>query len=137
MTFTYDTSLATPLAQVRFEISDTAEAGALFSDEEIALKLDARGGSVLLAAADLCDVLAVRFAREFDFATDGQSFRKGQRSAAYRQMAIDLRARAVGVASAPVVRVDGFSQDLDSRSVDRVGASARRRFYGPRDRPPF
>ena len=136
MGFTYSTSdLSTPLAQVRLQIGDTEQATALLQDEEIQVYLAARSDSVLLASADICDALATRFARAYDFATDGQSFRRSQQAAAYRAMAQDLRARASGLGSVATARVDGYSQDIDSRSVDVTQENPRRRFYGPRDFP--
>lgn len=136
MTFTYDTSdLTTALAKVRLEIGDTTSATALFQDEEINLKLADRSDNVLLTAADLCDILARRFAREFDFTTDGQSFRRSQKSSMYAEMAASLRSRASGVASVTTTRVDGYSDDIDNESVDQVQENARRRYYGGRDFP--
>lgn len=136
MGFTYSTSnLTTPLAQVRLQIGDTDQATALLQDEEIAVYLANRSDNVLLASADICDALATKFARSYDFATDGQSFKRSQQAAAYRAMAQDLRARASGLGSVATTRVDGYSQDIDSRSVDATQENPRRRFYGPRDFP--
>lgn len=136
MTFTYSTSdLSTPLARVRLEIGDTTSATALFQDEEINVKLAERGDDVLLTAADLCDILARRFARDFDFATDGQSFSRSQKSKMYAEMAASLRSRASGVQSIATTRVDGFSDDIDNESVDNSQENARRRYYGRRGFP--
>lgn len=136
MTFTYSTAnLSTPLAKVRLEIGDTTEATALFQDEEINVKLAERGDDVLLTAADLCDILARKFARDFDFTTDGQSFSRSQKSRMYAEMAVSLRSRASGVVSIATTRVDGFSDDIDNESVDNSQENARRRYYGRRDFP--
>lgn len=136
MTFTYSVSdLTTPLAKVRLEIGDTESASALFQDEEITAKLSERAGVVLLAAADLCDILARRFARRFDFTSDNQSFKRSQMSAQYAALAQQLRDRASGVASVPMTRVDGFSQDIDTQAVREADANPRGRYRRLDDAP--
>lgn len=137
MTFTYDVSdLTTSLAKVRLEIGDTDSAAALFADEEIQVKLGARGDNVLLASADLCDILARHFARDFDFKSDNQEFKRGSRSARYQALAQQLRDRASGgVASIPSTRVDGYSQDISSTDVQVADTNPRRRYYPPKDAP--
>jgi hypothetical protein len=51
-------------------------------------------GSILAAAADALEALANKAAQEFDFAEDGQSFSRSQKSAAYM-----ARARAIRTGS--------------------------------------
>lgn len=132
MTFTYNiNSLTTALAQVRLEIGDTDSTAPLFADEEIQVKLAARADDVLLTAADLCDVLAIRFAKEFDFETDGQSFKRSDKAKAYTAMSKALRLRAEksgGITSTPITRVDGYSDDLSTRDgAGQVSAQGRKR----------
>lgn len=116
--FTYDpTNVATDPHRVRLEIGDTDEATALFSDSEIDAIL-ADEVSVLSAAARCCEILAQRFARDFDFSADGASFSRSQMSEAYAKQASRLRARADGSAPVDVTRVDGYSDDIDSGEVD-------------------
>lgn len=101
--------------QVRLEIGDTdvdPDADALFSDEAIdgflarygavGTDSDAVVGTIKSAAADACDALANRFAREFDFSEDGQSFSRSQRSRAYADRARQLRDNAAGFYSVKV-----------------------------------
>lgn len=137
MAFTYSASaLTTPLAKVRLEIGDTDQATALFQDEEIQAKLADRGDNVLLAAADLCDILARRFARHFDFESDNQRFTRSQMSKQYAALARDLRDRASGgVTSVPSTRVDGYSQDVTNTDVMVADVNPRRRYYPPKDAP--
>jgi len=136
MTFTYSTAaLTTPLAKVRLEIGDTDSAAALFADEEIAVKLSARADSILLTAADLCDILARRFARAFDFESDNQKFARSQMSKQYAALAADLRSRASGVASVPSTRIDGYSQDISSEDVLTTSENARGRYRRLDDSP--
>lgn len=114
--FTYDPT--TSLGQLRLQIGDTDSTSPLFTDQEANVYLNNRGGNILAAAADLCDVLAARFAVEFDFETDQQRFQRSQRSKQYAELAKTLRIRAAGgVASVASSRVDGYTQDVDSEAM--------------------
>lgn len=117
MTFTYDIdALDTPLAQVRLEVGDTDTEDQLFQDEEIAVKLAARADNVLLTAADLCDILAARFARDYDFAApDSREFKRSQRSEMYakRAQALRDRARSTDAASGGMGVLDLYSGVYD------------------------
>src|SRR3990167_8626661 len=140
MTFTYsNTSLTTVLAKVRMEIGDTDSTTALFTDEALQVFSDSRGTSYLAAAADACDALATRFARDYDFQTDAQSFKRSQQSTAYREMAASLRARASGITTLVATRVDGFSDDVDADAGAVAGTvNVRQRYFvvGGLDRLP-
>lgn len=119
MTFTY--LLTTPVGLVRLELGDTTEP-ALFTDEEIGVKLDGQGGRVLLAAADLADILAVRYSQGFNFETDGQKFNLGDRARNFQALAKQLRERAEkagGISVATTTRVDGYSDNLSTRDGAR------------------
>lgn len=102
--FTYD--LDTDIGQVRLEIGDTDEDAYLLTDAEIQVKLDSEG-TVQLAAASLCDILAASFARSYDFATDGQSFKRSQMVTHYQSLAKTLRGRANGQAGVIQTRRSG------------------------------
>lgn len=150
MTFTYDSAAAaataTVLHNIRLEIGDTDSDAALFTDEEIGVYATARGltvsavssraGAELLACADLLDSLAARFARAYDFETDGQRFDRGQMSEMYRDRARELRLRAAGLGTVVPTRVDGYSQDVAADDVDESGVNPRRRYYADPDRIP-
>lgn len=137
MAFTYDGTLDTDLEKVRLEIGDTDSTDALFTDAEINVKLSLRANNIEATAADLCDILAVRFARQFDFETDGQKFARSQRSKMYKDMAAVLRARANGgITSVPTTRVDGYSSDVTSEdvstsSVTSSGGRVRQGYVSP------
>lgn len=68
-----------------------------------------------LAAADLADRLAARYAREYDFASDGADFKRSQRVAQWSDLAKRLRGSASRPTSAEVVRRDapGYSERED------------------------
>lgn len=134
MTFTYD--LGTLIGKVRLELFDTTSGTALLSDEEIQVKLTEHSNNVLLAAAALCDILARRFARDFDFKTDDQEFKKGARAKVWADLATDLRTRAGGgLSTVTVTKVDGYSDDLSTRSgagqTSRSTGRVRRGYTDP------
>lgn len=117
--------IATPLDQFRLLIGDTDSTRQLFNDVEAQWFIDQRPGNVLLAAADACDSLATRFARDYDFSTDGQSFRRSSVAIRYETRARELRARAPGsgLSTVSVTRVDGYSDDIAAR--DGAGQATR------------
>lgn len=107
-------TVSTPLDAVRLEIGDRDVSNPLFTDDEIEYFLGNRNDDVHLAAADACESLARRFAREYDFSTDGQSFKRGTRSRMYADLAKQLRERVGGLGEAKQVKVDGYSQEIDN-----------------------
>lgn len=114
---------------MRLEIGDTTSTDALFTDEEINYKLGENADAVLITAAELCDILATRFAREYDFETDDQKFLRSQKAAAYAARATELRKRANGgggVESGTTTRVDGYSDDITSRDTSGVTSTSGR-----------
>lgn len=123
MAFTYEEDLSDDLSQVRFHVGDTASANPLFSDAEVNASLAARNGDVLATAADLCEQLATRFARDVDVVADGQSLKRSQRSAAYAARAGALRSKSGtgGLSTIQVTRVDGVSDDVPGRQGSRSG----------------
>lgn len=122
--------ITTDIGKVRFEISDTVPATPFFSDAEIQYKLTEANGQILVTAANLCDVLATRLAGDYDFKWMDQSFSRSQASKAYAARAQSIRERAPGGGLAVVgtTRVDGYSQDVDNRSVVVAGKYGRQQF---------
>lgn len=118
----------TTLDQVRLQIGDTDNTAFLFTDVEIGQFLERHNDEVLAAAADACDALAARFARDFDFKWKDGEFKKGSRADRYAKLAEQLRARAgIGqpATSLPVTRVDGYSDDLSTEDGAGVGRADR------------
>ena len=115
MSFTYNTNLGTDRDRLRFELQDTDSNAILFSDEELDAKL-AEGKGVLPLAAELCDVLATRFARGYDFEWAGGAnargkFNRSQLAKQYADRAAALRQRVGGgVGTIEVEREDGYSE---------------------------
>ena len=120
---------------VRLLIGDTDPNAPELSDEEVNYFISARASNTYLAAADCCDALAAKYARAYDFETDGQRFDRSQAHKAYLEQAALFRARAYGVTTADSTRIDGYSQDIANQDTFASETNARRRFYGPRDRP--
>lgn len=127
MTFTYDGTPSTVLEKVRLEIGDTDPTSALFTDEELNVWITNRADNIYLAAADACEAAARKFARAYDFTTDGQSFHRSQMTKSYMDLAKDLRQRAGGVVTVEVTKVDGYSDDIANQDV--AGTANPRHYY--------
>jgi hypothetical protein len=114
--FTYTAGSTADRDRLRFEIGDTDIDRALFDNEELD-DLLVQDTAVLAAAAHACEILAVRFSRDFDFTADGHTFRKSTIATMYAKMAARLRARALGTSVVVPRRIDGYSDDIDSDEV--------------------
>ena len=112
MTWSYGGTAGTVssnLDLVRLRVGDTDPADPLLIDEEITAFLSSRqivnaSGTfvdVRRAAADSADAIAAKYARGYNFSTDGQSFNRSERVAHYVELAKDLRDRS-GVESVVV-----------------------------------
>lgn len=124
MTWTY--RIGTDIGKVRLQLGDDTESsgvrpdGSNFTDEEIQTYLD-REGSVMRAVAGLCETLALQYARMADIRVGPRSESLSQIGAGYAKRASLLREMYGGIASAysvGVTRVDGYSDDVPSDSVD-------------------
>jgi hypothetical protein len=114
----------TPLERIRFEVGDDDADNLLFTDKQIEYKLGERNGNILITAADLCDVLATRYAKRFDFASAARmQFRPSQLCEQYEKRAQALRNRAGGISTMPTTKIDGYTEDVSNR--DGAGASDR------------
>lgn len=108
--------ITTTLDQVRLHLGDTDETRPLFNDDELEFLLSERGDNVLLTAADACDILATRFARDYDFRWKDSAFNRSQMAQMYAARAKALRARVNGgLAVVQTTRVDGASEDVSHR----------------------
>jgi hypothetical protein len=100
-------TLSTDRDKVRLLIGDTDETDPLLYDDEVDACLAQRvvvttaGGTTYnlpAAAADACGAIAAKFARDFNFAEDGQNFQRAQRVGHYQALEQSLRARQGGFA---------------------------------------
>ena len=128
MTFSYSgTAITTDIERIRLELGDTIEAEALYTDEELQVFLD-REGDVIGAATAACGALVRRFARAYDFETDGQRFSRSQMHKQFLATLSELTSRADRtVTTTPTTRVDGYSDNVAFDEVDPLRVSLVRR----------
>ena len=101
-------AVTTDRDKVRLLLGDTNEDDPLLYDDEVDAFLAQRvivvnGGTtynVVAAAADCAGAIAAKYAREFNFAEDGQSFQRAQRVGHYQALERTLRMRQGGVSVA-------------------------------------
>lgn len=101
-------AISTDLDRVRLLIGDTDVDDPILSDDEVTTCIEYRQMDVVdsdttvanlpAAAADAAAAIAAKFAREFNFAEDGQRFDRAQKYAHYIALEQSLRRRAGGVA---------------------------------------
>ena len=116
--------------KIRLELGDTDPLAVLFYDEEYDMWISVRGAaSYLLAAADAADAAARKFARAYDFQTDGQSFKRSQMSKAFKDLAKELRNRAGGISTVDVTVIDGYSDDIANQAVTGSGTVNARHYH--------
>jgi hypothetical protein len=122
MSFSYNDELLTDPDRVRFQLDDTVyesgprPQGRNFSDEEISALVDAEGNWQRAVAAGF-EALASAWQRFPSFATDALRLDRTAIADGYREQAAKWRkqyGRRGGVGSAAVIRVDAYSDDLDS-----------------------
>lgn len=99
-------AITTDRDRVRLLIGDTDETDPQLYDDEVDAILDQRsviestGGTVynvVAAAADCAGAISAKYARQFTFNADGQSFQLAQRVQHYQTLEVELRRRAGGV----------------------------------------
>jgi len=120
-------SVDTDLEKLRLRIGDTnvtdSGAYAIFKDSELNYIIASE--PTLEAQALLAfRMAAAKFARAYDFETDGQRFWRNQQVKAFLALADDLAAKGVttstdpaGVTTIDVTKVDGYSQDVPNSDV--------------------
>jgi hypothetical protein len=95
----------TDLDTIRLLVGDTEAGDAILADADYEdfiarQQLQTSGGTVTninAAAADAAGAIAAKFARDYDFTTDGQSFSRSQRIGHYMNLERELRNRSGGV----------------------------------------
>lgn len=103
--------------KVRLMIGDTDSTEWLLSDDEVDYFI-AENSDLSVAAAAACEAIAAKFARGYNFSTDGQTFNRSERVEHYLQLAKNLdpanaRNRAGTISTAATTKVDGYSDDID------------------------
>jgi hypothetical protein len=97
-------TLSTDRDKVRMLVGDTDQTDPLLYDDEIDACLSMRGVittagtayNVIAAAADAAGAISAKFARDFNFGEDGQTFQRAQRVGHYQALEQSLRARQGG-----------------------------------------
>ena len=97
---------------LRFKLGDTDTTTPLFSDDEIAYALSSNNNTVILAAIQLCDNMAVRLANKMDRTVGPASIRYGEQFQRWTTMADRFKAESAK-------GVDG-SSSLGSRKMGPV-----------------
>jgi hypothetical protein len=95
----------TDLDTIRLLVGDTETGDALLADADYEdfiarQQLQTSGGTVTninAAAADAAGAIAAKFARDYDFTTDGQTFNRAQRVGHFMNLERELRNRSGGV----------------------------------------
>jgi hypothetical protein len=95
----------TDLDTIRLLVGDTETGDAILADADYEdfiarQQLQTSGGTVTninAAAADAAGAIAAKFARDYDFTTDGQTFNRAQRIGHYMSLERELRNRSGGV----------------------------------------
>ena len=105
--------MASDLDIVRLKVGDTDASDQLLLDSEITALLTLHG-TVAAAAPAAAEAIAAKFARGYNFKTDGQEFSRSDRVKHYLELAKRLRSNS-GLSTATVTKVDGYSDDLSTR----------------------
>lgn len=103
--------------KVRLMIGDTDSSDWLLSDDEVDFFVS-ECPNLNIAAAAAAEAIAAKFARGYNFTTDGQSFNRSERVEHYLQLAQNLdpsnaRNGVGSIATAATTKVDGYSDDID------------------------
>lgn len=136
--------ITTDIEKLRLTIGDNDATAQLFTDDELQYFLDLNNDNILKAGADASDAAAAKFARSYNFETDGQRFDREALFTHYQKLASTLRARGTGlvigpdgkilfgvVATIDSTRIDGFSEDIPNQEVGVTSdeINPRQRFY--------
>ncbi len=121
--------------KLRLELGDTDTNNELFQDDELDYFLSLEADNILAACLRACHAAARKFARAYDFETDGQNFKRSQMQKAYADLAAALEQQGItvtgtaGVQTVDVTKVDGWSDDVANQEVSGSGSSNPRHKY--------
>jgi len=145
VTYTYDSSLlsSSALYQTRLQIGDNSEGngilpgGANYDDDEISFVLSEFGDDVLSASIQLLENAATKWSTLADSRLGPQAVNYSDISKALASRAQTLREKGstdgtseVGAISVPIIREDGYSQDIPYASDD---SNYNHAYYGGAD----
>lgn len=118
--------------KLRLIIGDNDETNPLFQDDELDYFLTVSADNIRGAAIDACYAAAAKYARAYDFETDGQRFQRSAVHKAWLDMAKTLQAQGptvTGLSVIDVTKVDGYSDDVANQDVDETNTNARHGYY--------
>ena len=120
MTWSYSGNPASSdLDSVRFLVFDTDTNDQLLSDEEINWVLTEQS-NIRLAAADCCEAIAAKFAKDINRSVVGISANPGSRAAFYLELADRIRAQATQTSQHAEIFAGGLTisgkDELDSNT---------------------
>lgn len=122
--------------KLRLELGDTDTNNELFQDDELDYFLTEEADNILAACLRACYAAARKFARAYDFQTDGQAFKRSQMQKAYADLAAKLEQQGItvtgtaGVQTVDVTKIDGWSDDIPNQDVGETSTSnPRHGFY--------
>src|SRR3990167_1930989 len=121
-------SVDTNLEKLRLAIGDTdvsdSGANAIFKDSELNYFLSEEADNITNSALRACYAAMARFARAYDFETDGQKFARSQMYQAFADLAERLEAQGATLSSSTstvttvdITRVDGWSDDIANQET--------------------
>lgn len=132
-------SVDTNLEKLRLTIGDTEVTdAALFKDAELNWFLSEESNIIANAALRAAYAAMAKFARAYDFETDGQSYKRSQQYTAWADFAKRLEQQGATVATATtsiitvdVTKVDGWSEDIANQEVSVASSNTnpRRKYY--------
>lgn len=129
-------AITTTRDKLRLELGDNDSNAVLFADDELDYFLAQESDDILAACLRACYAAARKFARAYDFETDGQRFQRSQMQKAYAALAEQLEQQgvtltgSVGVQTVDVTKVDGWSDDIPNQDVNETSTSnPRHGFY--------
>lgn len=125
-------AITTALSKLRLTIGDTDSTNYVFNDDELNWFLSEESDNVPNSALRASYAAAAKYARAYDFETDGQKFWRSQQHAAWLALAKQLESQGAtvtgssSVTSVSTTKVDGYS---DSISNDEVSVGTTRRYW--------
>ena len=125
MTWTYSGDPDTDIKQVRLLIGDTNSQAQLVTDKELTFIFDLTS-DIFLAAADACDVIIAKLARDVDRNDIGMSATRSQQIQHYSDLRDSLRKRADSNAENYAGAQSVSEKESDTQDVNLPQPSFRR-----------
>ena len=127
--------------KLRLTIGDNDTDAELFQDDELDWFLSEEADSIPNAALRAAYAAMAKFARAYDFETDGQRFWRGQQYGYWADFAkrLETQGASIGLGNAvstiDITKIHRWSADVPNQDVSLTSSSTnpRRRYYGRQD----